>query len=90
MVAGCKLALGLCQVERATVGLGVASHEEHEEGDDCRDVSLEDEPAPRACLCLDDAADLHCAGQHHGCDKAEGERHLVGDELHGTTHGRNH
>ena len=53
-------------------------------------MALEDEPAESTSLSLNDTANLHCACQDNGCDKAEGERHLVRDELHGTTHSRNH
>ena len=49
----------------------VDCHEEHEEGDDSRNVSLEDEPAESTGLSLNDAANLHCACQDNGCDKAK-------------------
>ena len=73
MVACGQLALGLGQVERATVGLGVAGDEEHEEGHAGWHMSLDDEPVPRSGLCLDDAAHLHRAEEDHGRDVAEAQ-----------------
>ena len=90
MVTGCQLALCLSQVERATVGLGVTSYEEYEESQDGRHVALDDEPAPRTDLSLNDAAHLHGACEDYGRDKAEAERHLIGNHLHGATHGRHY
>ena len=52
MVAGGQLTLSLSHIERATVSLSVTGNEEYEEGDDGRNVSLEDEPFPRACICM--------------------------------------
>ena len=69
MVTGSKLTLSLSKVERSTVSLGVTSYEENEERDDCRNVAFEDKPSERTCLCLNDAAYLHCACEHNGCDK---------------------
>ena len=52
-------------------------------------MSLEDQPLPRAYLCLHDTTHLHRTCQDHGCDQTEAERHLVRDHLHSTTHGGN-
>ena len=88
MVTGGQLALGLGHVEGATVGLSITGDEEHDKSDDSGHVTLYDEPAPGAALSLDDARDLHRARQDDGGYEAEAQRHLVGDHLHGSTHGR--
>ena len=85
MITGCQLALCLGKVERTTVGLGITCHEEHEEGDDGGNMTTEDEPVPRTGLCLHDTRHLHRACEDDGCDKAEAERHLIRDHLHGAT-----
>ena len=84
MVTSGQLTLSLCHIKRATVGLSVTCDEEYEEGDQRRNMSLEDQPLPRAYLCLHDTTHLHRTCQDHGCDQTEAERHLVRDHLHST------
>ena len=90
MVTCRQLTLSLSHVERATVGLGITGNEEHEEGDDGRDMPLKDEPLPRTCLCLNNTAHLHGTSQDDSGNQTEAERHFIGNHLHGTTHGGNH
>ena len=90
MMTGCQLTLGLSHIKRATVGLSVTCDEEHEEGYQRRDMTLEDEPLPRTCLSLYDTTHLHRTCQDHSCNQTEAERHLIRNHLHSTTHGRNH
>ena len=71
MVTSGQLTLCLGKVERTTVGLGITSYEEGEETYQCWDMTLEDEPAPRTCLCLNDSADLHRASEDNGGDETE-------------------
>ena len=88
MVAGSQFALGLSHIERTAIGLGIACDEEHDEGDDGRNVTAHDEPIPRASLVIDYLAHLHRTNQDDGGDEAEAERHLIGNHLHGSTHRR--
>ena len=77
MVSGGQLTLSLSHIKRATVGLSVTCNEEHQEGDDSGDVTLEDEPAPRPRLSLNDTTHLHRTRQNHSRNQTEAERHLV-------------
>ena len=88
MVTGSQLTFSLSQVKRTTVGLCVTGDKEHDESDDGRNVTLNDQPFPRTCLRLDDATELHSAAKHHCRDHAQAETHLIRNHLHGTTHGR--
>src|SRR5574344_226144 len=90
MVTGSKFTLSLAQVERTAVGFSITGYQEYDESDDGRDMALDNQPVPRTRLSLHDTTHLHSSGEHHGTDHTQTERHLVRDELYGTTHGRHH
>ena len=80
-----ELRLGLREVERASVGLGVAGDQIDHEGDAGRDMPLEDEPA--VGLLGDDFRKLHRIGQHDDREDRQSDREFVADHLCAAAHG---
>ena len=85
MVSGREFRLGLREVERTAVHLGVAGDQVDHEGDERREVALEDEPP--VGLTLDDLRELHRVGQDDDRQDREADRQLVGDHLRTASHG---
>ena len=85
VVARRQFRLGLREVERAAVDLGVAGDEVDHEGDQRRNVALEKEPP--VGLPGHDLGELHGVGQHDDREDREADGKLVGDHLRTAAHG---
>ena len=75
MVSGSQLAFGFGQVEGTAVGFRISGNEVDDEGYQCRDMSLEDEPA--VGLSGDDLGELHRIGQYDDREDRESDRKLI-------------
>ena len=87
MVSGSQLAFGFGQVEGTAVGFRISGNEVDNEGYQCRDMSLEDEPA--VSLSFYYFGELHGSHQHYHCQYAQSAGQLVADNLRTASHGSN-
>ena len=87
MVSGSQLAFGFGQVEGTAVGFRISGNEVDDEGYQCRDMSLEDEPA--VSLSFYYFGELHGSHQHYHCQYAQSAGQLVADNLRTASHGSN-
>src|SRR6185437_47542 len=83
MVAGDEFGLGLGEIKRRAVGLGIGGHEVDEEGDELE--AAEEVPRDEAVGGLDvnDGTQVERAGAEDDADQREAEGKLVTDELGG-------
>ncbi len=79
--------LGLGEVKRATVVLGIGGNDVDDESQHGGQVALEQEPA--VGLSLDDARDAHGAGKTHDGHNRQAHREFITNHLRATAHGAN-